>query len=103
MATATARKETDACVLWLGINVKIDESSVQSIMRGPVLDRVDYVLFWPQTGKVEYRGTVDPRKIVQTNEHGTRLPPRTQGSSHDLGSDLRRCAFEIVRLVRGRI
>lgn len=98
-----ARKETDAYVLWLGINVRLDESSLESIMRGPILDHVDYVLFRPGTGEIEYRGTVEPRKIVQTNEHGTRLPPRTQGRSHDVDSDLRRCAFEIVRVVRGRL
>jgi hypothetical protein len=96
-----AKQETDAYVLWLGINVKHDESSLESIMRGPILDRVDYVLFRPRTGEVEYRGTVDPRNIVQTNEHGTRLPRRTQGSSRDVDSELRRCAFEIVRIVRG--
>jgi hypothetical protein len=98
-----AKQETDAYVLWLGINVRLDESSLESIMRGPILDRVDYVLFRPGTGEIEYRGTVDPRKIVQTNEHSTRLPPRTQGRSHDVDSDLRRCAFEIVRVVRGRL
>lgn len=96
-----AKKETDAYVLWLGINVKLDESSLEAIMRGPVLDRVDYVLFRPGTGEIEYRGTVDPRNIVQTNEHGTRLPPRTQGRSQNVDADLRRCAFEIVRVVRG--
>lgn len=98
-----AKKETDAYVLWLGINVKLDESSLESVMRGPVLDRVDYVLYRPGTGEIEYRGTVDPNKIVQINEHGTRLPPRTQGRSRDVDSQLRRCAFEIVRVVRGRL
>ena len=98
-----ARKETDAYVLWLGINVKLDESSLESVMQGVVLDRVDYVLFRPQTGDIEYRGTVDPRKIVQTNENGTRLPPMTQGRSHNVNADLRRCSFEIVRVVRGRL
>jgi hypothetical protein len=96
-----ARQETDAYVLWLGINVKTDESSLESIMRGPILDRVDYYLFRPVTGEIEYRGTVDPRNIVQTNEHGTRLPPRTQGRSRNVDADLRRCAFEIMRVVRG--
>jgi hypothetical protein len=98
-----AKKETDAYVLWLGINVRLDESSVASVMRGDVLDHVDYVLFRPGTGEIEYRGTVDPNKIVQTNEHGARLPPITQGRSRNVDSQLRRCAFEIVRVVRGRL
>jgi hypothetical protein len=98
-----AKKETDAYVLWLGINVRLDQSSVESVMRGDVLDHVDYVLFRPGTGEIEYRGTVDPNKIVQTNEHGARLPPMTQGRSRDVNSQLRRCAFEIVRVVRGRL
>jgi hypothetical protein len=98
-----AKKETDAYVLWLGINVRLDESSVESVMQGPVLDHVDYFLFRPATGEIEYRGTVDPNKIVQINEHGARLPPMTQGHSRDVNSQLRRCAFEIVRVVRGRL
>jgi len=98
-----AKKETDAYVLWLGINVRLDQSSVESVMRGDVLDHVDYVLFRPGTGEIEYRGTVDPNKIVQTNENGARLPPMTQGRSRDVDSQLRRCAFEIVRVVRGRL
>jgi len=98
-----AKKETDAYVLWLGINVRLDESSLESVMRGVVLDHVDYVLFRSGTGEIEYRGTVDPNKIVQTNENGARLPPMTQGRSRDVNSQLRRCAFEIVRVVRGRL
>src|SRR5712691_5014753 len=46
-----AKKETDAYVLWLGINVRLDESSLESVMRGDVLDHVDYVLFRPGTGE----------------------------------------------------
>jgi hypothetical protein len=96
-----AKTLTDAYVLWLGINVRLDESSVESVMLGPILDYVDYVLFRPGTGEIEYRGTVDPNKIVQTNEHGARLPPMTQGSSREVDSQMRSYVFEIVRVVRG--
>jgi hypothetical protein len=94
-----AKQETEAYVLWLQIAVKDDVYT----LGGVTLDRVYYVLLIPQTGRVEYQGEVDPTNIVQTNEQGARLPKRTQGRSRRVEDQVSRSAFEIVRVIRGRL
>lgn len=96
-AIERARRETDAYVLWLQIAVKTDINAIGGVM----LDRVYFSLLLPKTGKVLQQGEVDPYNIVQTNEHGTRLPPMTRTRSRSMDPYLRASAREVFRRVRG--
>lgn len=96
-AIARAKQETDSYVLWLDIR---EEFSVVGLRPITTLKRVDYVLLMPGTGEVVRQFTVDPDKIVQKSEQGTPLPPRTQGRTTNLTTQLEHCAWEIARVLR---
>lgn len=95
-AVARAQKETENYVLWMEIDEKLEVVNLRAVT---IIDHVDYFLLMPGTGEVVRQFTVDPRKIVQTNEHGTPLPPRTQGSSQDSDMQLKRCAWDMARVL----
>lgn len=95
-AVARAKQQTDSYVLWMEIHEKIEVVNLRVITK---VDHIDYLLLMPGTGEVVRQFSVDPRKIVQTNEHGTPLPPRTQGRSQDSDVQLRHCAWEMARVL----
>ena len=97
-AIARAKQETDNYVVWMEIKEKmdVDTANLRTII---TVEHIDYVLLMPATGEVVRQFTVDPKKIVQTNEHGTPLPPRTKGRMTDLDNQLRRCAWEMARVL----
>ena len=95
-AVARAKQETDSYVLWMQVNEKSVVSGLRVIT---VLDHIDYFLLMPGTGEVVRQFVIDPRTITQTNEHGTPLPPRTQGNSTDLNQQLEHCGWEIARVL----
>jgi hypothetical protein len=96
-AVARAKSETDSYVLYMEIHETIGSTGMRMIS---TVDHIDYVLLMPGTGEVARQFVVNPRTIVQTNEHGTVLPPRTQGHSSDYYDQLRRCAWEMARILR---
>lgn|GEM_PF-1777319 len=97
-AIARAKQETDNYVVWMEIKetMDVDTANLRTII---TVEHIDYVLLMPGTGEVVRQFTVDPKKIVQTNEHGTPLPPRTKGRTTDLDNQLRRCAWEMARVL----
>jgi hypothetical protein len=97
-AIARAKQETGNYVVWMEIKERmdVDTANLRTII---TVEHVDYVLLMPGTGEVVRQFTVDPKKIVQTNEHGTPLPPRTKGRTTDLDNQLRRCAWEMARVL----
>lgn len=96
-AVARAKQETDSYVLWMEIIERAELAGTRVIT---TVDHIDYLLLMPGTGEVVRQFTVDPKTIVQTNEHGTPLPPRTQGRSQDSDVQLRHCAWEMARVLR---
>jgi hypothetical protein len=96
-AIARAKQETDSYVLYMEIHETIGSTGMRMVS---TVDHIDYVLLLPRTGEVARQFQVDPSTIVQTNEHGTPLPPRTQGHSSDYNEQLRRCAWEMARVLR---
>jgi hypothetical protein len=97
-AAARAKQETDSYVVWMEINERIDVDTAR-LQTITTVERIDYLLLMPGTGEVVRQFTLDPQKIVQTNEHGTPLPPRTKGRTTDLDNQLRRCAWEMARVL----
>jgi len=95
-AVARAKQETDSYVVWMDVQEKMLVVNLRPVY---IVDHIDYVLLMPGTGEVVRQFTVDPRKIVQTNEHGTPLPPRTQGRNGNLTEQLEHCAWEIARVL----
>jgi hypothetical protein len=96
-AVARAKQETDSYVLWMEIVETIEVVNLRAIT---TVDHIDYLLLKAGTGEVVRQFTVDPRKITQTNEHGTPLPPLTQGRSQESDVQLRHCGWEIARVLR---
>ena len=96
-AVARAKQETGSYVLWMEISERIDVVNLRVVTS---VEHIDYLLLMPGTGEVVRQFTVDPSKIVQTNEHGTPLPPRTQGNSQDADVQLRHCAWEMARALQ---
>jgi hypothetical protein len=96
-AIARAKQETDSYVLWMEI---VERSELVNLRAITTVDHIDYLLIMPGTGEVARKFTLDPGKIVQTNEQGTPLPPRTQGRSRESGVQLRQCGWEIARVLR---
>ena len=96
-AIARAKQETDSYVLWMEI---VERSELVNLRAITTVDHIDYLLIMPGTGEVVRKFTLDPGKIVQTNEQGTPLPPRTQGRSRESGVQLRHCGWEIARVLR---
>jgi len=97
-AVGRAKQETDSYVVWMEINERIDVDTAR-LQTITTVERIDYLLLMPGTGEVVRQFTLDPKKIVQTNEHGTPLPSRTKGRTTDLDNQLRRCAWEMARVL----
>jgi hypothetical protein len=91
-----AKRETDSYVLYM----EIHETISGGMSLNSSVNRIDYVLLMPGTGEVVRQFVVDPKSITQTNEHGTQLPPRTQGRSTTYNDQLRRCAWEMAKVLR---
>lgn len=96
-AVARAKQETDSYVLYMEIYVTMTTAGLRTY---EFVDHIDYVLLLPRTGEAARVFKVDPASIVQTNEHGTPLPPRTQGPSSNYYAQLQRCAWEMARVLR---
>jgi hypothetical protein len=98
-AAARAKQETDGYVLWMEISERIDVDTAR-LQTITTVERIDYVLLMPGTGELVRQFTVDPKTIVQTNEHGTPLPARAKGRTTDLDNELRRCAWQMARVLQ---
>ncbi|HYX28593.1 MAG TPA: hypothetical protein VE863_08505 [Pyrinomonadaceae bacterium] len=94
-AVARAKQETDSYVLYM----EIDETITGITRIITIINRIDYVLLSPRTGEVVRQFTVAPNSIVNINEHGTPVPPRVEGSSSNDYDQLRRCAWEMARVL----
>jgi hypothetical protein len=95
-AVFLAKQQTDSYVLWMQVNERFVVVGLRVIT---ILDHIDYFLLMPGTGEVVRQFEVDPGSITDTNEHGTPVPPRTRGTSTDLNMELRRCGWEISRVL----
>jgi hypothetical protein len=93
-AVARAKQETDNYVLYMEIHV------VDAGLTRERVDHIDYVLLMPQTGEAVRQFTLDARNLVQRNETGTPLPPRTQGTPAGYWTQLEFCAWEMARVLR---
>jgi len=91
-AIERAKNETDAYVLWMEINLKVDLQT-----RGAVrVDHVEFFLFMPKTGTVVHQGRVDPNHITQINEHGARVPARANRPPDSANRQMEVAAREVA-------
>lgn len=99
-ATERAKKEADAYVLWMEINMK--DRNIWGELK---VSHIDYYLFRPRTAKIQAEGRVDPNNIVK-RIGGAQVPIENRRVVNKrpqrLSTQLWVGAREVADLVRGR-